>query len=216
MATGTLKKIPGFSQGVRTNSSLRMMKLAAPVCPNSRRVRQSDGTFAEVGQNCQLAGGKWWEYCEEQGHDPYFRTHVWYETVDDWDEETGEMRGSKRIRHQDRYPNVVQVAVNRRINNGRGVVDSMTKKGRKRLADIGYEEVCQYRNCQKPIAVKSKAFGGYCSTEHLALVGADDQEMALPQIEGVATTFLVGGGNKAAQDRRRMLREAVSFAEVED
>jgi len=62
-----LQKLPGFSQGVRVNSSLRMLKMAAPICPNSKieMERDRDGRLVPKEQgpdrmNCQLGGGEWW------------------------------------------------------------------------------------------------------------------------------------------------------------
>jgi len=202
------KKIPGFSQGVRANAAVRTVKLAAPVCPNSQRKRNSDGSWSEIGQNCQLAGGKWWELCESLGHDPYFSVQTYYETVDVLDDE-GFVVGTKKKAIEVRRPNIRQTALNRRHNSGNGVKNAMEKKGRKRLADIGYEEVCQFRNCQNPVNSRytTPAFGAYCSFEHLSLVAADSQEIMLPQINGVTE-----GPNieKVRQRRQKMLREAIA------
>lgn len=205
--------IKGFSQGVRENSAVRMMKLAAPVCPNSQRIRQSDGSFKEQGQNCQLAGGKWWLMCEELGHDPYHRTRVWYETVDEWDTATGELTGTKKLRREAKELNVVQVPIGRRYHSGMGVVNSMERKGRRRLRDLGYEEVCQFRNCQRPIDPKaiSPAFGQYCSRQHLALVAADQQQVMLQYV----VPQLDGGTGQSSSMRAKQLREALAGAEVD-
>jgi len=211
MAPDKLKQIPGFSQGVRANSAMRMMKLAAPICPNSQRKRNSDGTFAEIGQNCQLAGGKWWEMCESLGHNPYFRTRTYYESVDIVDAE-GFITGTKQKPVTVTLPNIVQVPIARRMHNGQGVVNSMAKKGRKRLRDIGYEEVCQFRNCQNPIdpRSRSRAFGEYCSNDHLSLIAADQQSIMLPQVFG----FEGAAVEQTRQNRARLLREATATADL--
>ena len=206
-----LKKLPGFSQGVRANSAMRMIKLAAPICPNSQRKRQSDGTFVDVGQNCQLSGGRWWEMCESLGHNPYYTTRTYYEPVDIKDED-GFITGTKKRPVEVTRLNVVQVPVARRMHSGRGVVNSIEKKGRKRLKDVGYEEVCQFRNCQNPINPKyrSRAFGEYCSNDHLALVAADQQSIMLPQIGGFEGAQI----EQTRQNRARLLREAVATADL--
>ena len=216
-----LKTIPGFSQGVRINSAMRMMKLGAPICPNSKitMLKQPDGTYRpkERGpsdQNCQMEGGQWWLACQERGHNPYFRTVVWYVDEDKYetDKATGQdvLTGTKRIRHSETFPNIVQVPIARRMHNGQGVVDSMKNKGRVRLSTLGYAEVCQFRNCQKPVdpSAQSMAFGNYCSVEHLSLIAADAQGMFLPQLVGSVDAGLEG---RVLSDRRRMLREAVAF-----
>lgn len=215
-----LKQIPGFSQGVRVNSALRMIKLAAPICPNSAVVMERDqnGRLVAVAkgpdqQNCQLAGGEWWKDCASRGHDPYFRVLAWttrkpvYETEDDG---TVVMTNEKVILHKDRLPNIVQIPVAANIHNGKGVIDSMRKKGRIRLGDIGYAEVCQYRNCQKPIVetYKTKRYGNYCSFEHMALFVAREEGELLHYVEGQ----LQGPETqKIAKLRDRQLREVTAF-----
>jgi len=210
MATEKLQKIPGYSQGVRANAAVRMVDLARPICPNSQRKRNSDGSWADIGANCQLAGGQWWVMCEEMGHDPYFSVQTYYETVDVTDDE-GFVVGTKKKAVNVRRPNVAQVALGRRHNSGNGVKNAIEKKGFKRLSEIGFEEVCQFRNCQNPVNPRytSPAFGAYCSFEHLSLIAADAQEIMVPQINGVTE-----GPNieKVRQRRSKMLREATASA----
>lgn len=212
-----LKKLPGYSQGVRDNSAQRMLKMMAPVCPNSRieydvttdgrRVPKQTGP---TSVNCQLAGRGWWTECEARGHDPYFTTTKWYTSVDVLDEQ-GLVTGTKRVPHEERVPNVRQVAINRRINSGRGAVIAQQDKGFRRLRDFDYEEVCQFRNCQKPIdpRARSKAFGDYCSPYHLRLVAADQQGEFLQQLTG---QFEKGSEERLRQKRDEQLRKAGSFA----
>lgn len=215
MATKETQKIPGFSQGVRLNSAMRMVKLIAPICPNSQPKfeKNAEGKRVpaeHVEQNCQLAGGQWWVDCEARGHDPYFTTRVWY-TVEDVYEEDDQgrsvLRGQQRIRHEERRPNVVQVPLSRRMHSGNGVKNSMERKGRRRLADFGYAEVCQFRNCQNEVNPKylTPAYGGYCSYDHLSLIAADAQEVMLPQINGVTEGPRIG---QIRSKREKMLREA--------
>jgi hypothetical protein len=213
-AAAEKKKIPGFSQGVRKNSAVRMVNLVAPVCPNSQRRRKSDGTFEEVGQNCQLSGHGWWVMCEKLGHDPYFSNHKTYETIDVTDEE-GYVVGTKKRPVLNRRPNIVQVPVGVRYHSGQGAVNSIRNKGRKRLGDLGYEEVCQFRNCQKEVDKKhiSKAFGSYCSREHLALVCADQKSIALTQVDGDVASLLGGIESQARQNRQSQLRQALADVE---
>jgi hypothetical protein len=208
-------RIPGFSQGVRTGTGVRTVKLVAPICPNSQRRRKSDGTFEEVGQNCQLAGHGWWTMCEEKGHDPYFSTTKRYETVDVTDAE-GFVTGTKKKPIEEKRPNIVQVPVGRRYHSGQGAVNSIRNKGRKRLGEMGLEECCQFRNCQKDVNKRfvSPAFGSYCSREHLGLVAADQQGIFLTQVSGDAVTLLGGVEEKARQKRAAEMRQALAEAEV--
>lgn len=216
-----LKKIPGFSQGVRANAAQRMVKLNRPICPNSKQEfeRDRDGRLVpkEKGpdtQNCQLAGGRWWEACEEAGHNPYFATRTWYIPEDKLEEiEPGKWvkTGEYFIKHQEVVPNIAQVAINIRINNGRGAEDAIKNKGFRRLRDAGYEEVCQFRNCQKPVSPKgtSRKYGEYCSLEHLQLIAADAESIMLTQ-----GALLPVDSKRAQQKREHQLRE-ISVGAVE-
>ena len=220
-----LKKIPGFTMGVRQNSAVRMVKLASPICPYSKveMERTPDGrwvpaTNANLTANCQLGGGKWWEECEERGHDPYYSTRTWYTTKDQWEEdEDGNqlLTGTKTIRHEERRPNIIQCPVGLRYGGANDPVykmrRSMETKGRKRLHTIGYEEVCQFRNCQRPVnkRYRSRRIGDYCSLEHLQLIAADWQGTKLVQMTG---RFELGQENEIRQKREEQLRAAAAYA----
>jgi hypothetical protein len=70
------------------------------------------------------------------------------------------------------------VAIAKNINNGRGPIDAYNVKGFRYLSDIGFDECCQFRNCQEPVderwvidnARDQTGLGRYCSEKHLALV----------------------------------------------
>ena len=218
-AKASLLDLPGFSQGVRINSAVRMVKLARPICPNSKlkMVKNEEGKWvrSEVQpQNCQMAGGEWWKTCEELGHDPYFTNRVWYEPQDIIEEdENGDqiVTGTKRVKHVNRYPNVAQVAVAIRINQGKGARRKIEQAGFKRLPELGYNDVCQFRNCQKPLTPAGRGragFGEFCSREHLTLVAANEQSVMLhyPSQELNASEY-----GKVTQARDRQLREMAAI-----
>lgn len=212
-----LMKMPGFTVGVLADSALRMMKLARPICPYSEMKVKLDRDNkiipVDLGlpPNCQRAGGAWWVDCEAAGHDPYFTNRVWYTTHDKMGvDEDGDtvVVGVKKVKHEERYPNIAQVAIALRINNGLGVVKAIQQKGYKRLADLGYEEVCQMRNCQKSVNPKCKSviFGDFCSTAHLQLVAADREGVILTRI---GTGLDTGKEAQVRQKRAKQLREVV-------
>jgi hypothetical protein len=219
------KQIPGFTMGVRQNSSVRMVKLASPICPYSKQEmeRTPDGRYVAAKNqsgiaNCQLAGGRWWLACEEAGHDPYYSSRVWYTSKDIWEEdEDGNqlLTDTKQLRHEERRPNIIQCPVGLRYGGANDPVwklrRSMEQKGRKRLSDIGYDEVCQYRNCQRPVnrRYRSRRVGDYCSLEHLQLIAADQLEIKLVQMSG---QFELGAETQIRQKREAQLREAAAFA----
>lgn len=197
------KKIPGFSIGVREGAAIRMVKLMRPICPNSNKKPDEllPGEF-----NCQRDTDNavgWWDLCESRGHNPYFTVHERPvpTPIIEVDEVTGEKAivGEKKVLVEETWPNIAQVALSERINSGRGVQNAINRKGFKMLSDFGYEEVCQFRNCQKPVGVKT-VYGDYCSEEHARLIAAD--------VEGV--TLEVQGNphhERSARKRKRQLRE---------
>jgi len=226
MATATkLKKLPGFSQGVRIGASVRTVKMARPICPNSviEMERTPDGKLIPAAIspgriNCQLEGIGWQAKCEALGHEPYVTKKVWYTKKDEYgpdpDDPTSESQvliGQKTIRHETSYPNFAQVGLGVRLNSGQGVKRAVEVKGFKFPHEIGYQDCCQYRNCQKPVDPRhrSRAFGEYCSAEHLQLIAADHQGIFLTQ----TSTGLEGPeAEKIKQKRSKQLREAAAFA----
>lgn len=207
------KTIPGFTQGVRVNAALRDMKLAQPICPHSKVEMERDALGVprpkDVGPsttNCQREGGKWWESCEKRGHDPFYTTHKWFVPQDVLEETSPgvwKKTGTDLIAHEERTLNVTAVAISIRHNQGKGVIKAIQNKGFKRLKDMGYYEVCQFRACQKPVSSKwkSKKYGEYCSRDHMALVAADH--------EGVALTYVHSEFNAdhLTREQRRRDRE---------
>lgn len=215
------KKLPGFSAGKRVNSALRTIKMIQPICPNSKvemeRNEQGDwvpkrGPTNPDRMNCQKRGGKWWEFCEEQGHNPYFREQVWYVTEDEYDEETGIMTGTRRLRRSRIIPNLSQVAVAPHLNSGKGARNAYERKGKRRVTEFGYEDTCQYRNCQEPVNPEfvSRQYGKYCCQEELALVAAEQQGLMLhrpdPGLNGPEEE------PKVARARQLQLTQALAFA----
>jgi hypothetical protein len=215
-----LLKMPGFSTDKRTNSSVRTIKLGRPICPFSKIEMEKDETgkwVAKQGptdpdrQNCQKQGGRWWTDCEARGHDPYNREVVWYVTEEVYDPDSGELTGSKRFRRSRKIPNFAQVAVATHLNSGKGARRAIENKGYKRLPEMGYEEVCQYRNCQDPISPEavSQKYGSYCCVEELALVAAAEQGIMLHRPD----SRLNGDEeDKVVRLREKQLMEAVAFA----
>lgn len=215
-----LKKLPGFSAGVRVNSAARMVKLARPICPNSKlkMVKNGDGRWVRAEdqpQNCQLSDEpRWWEMCEALGHNPWETVTTWYEPQDileEQDDGTFIVTGERRVKHVATRPNIAQVALGIRINSGKGAKFKMERHGFKRLADIGYEEVCQFRNCQKPLsdAGRGGEYGNYCGLEHLQLIAADAMGMML----NYPSASLNGEEyQKVQRMREKALREAGNVA----
>jgi hypothetical protein len=213
-------KLPGFSQGVRVNAAARMVNMAQPICPNSKlkMVKDADGKWVRADnqpQNCQLAEGQWWIDCEARGHDPYFTTSVWYERRDKLEEdEDGNFLvvGEIRIKHEEKRLNVCQVAAHTRVNSGRGVIFKMKNHGFRRLSDFGYEEVCQFRNCQRPITEAGKGkqgYGEFCGQEHLTLAAADAESVMLHYPSSILNAEDV---QKIQRARDKQLREVAAIA----
>jgi hypothetical protein len=201
--------IPGHSSGVRANAALRDILVAQPVCPNSQiRGKMVNGQYEppEIGpdqENCQRIGYEWWKVCESKNHDPYFRTVVIYHTVDieETDPETGEVFvvGTKKKKVETKVPNTTRVSPDVAHNSGIGLARKIKYLGYRRLKDLGFAEVCQYRGCQKEPTVRAVGYGDYCGTEHLNLVAArqEGEFLTYTNVEGL------NAGYEAQSERKR-------------
>ena len=213
-----LQKLQGYSQGVRNSAALRDIVVGQPICPKSQiRGRIVNGQYEppEMGpgdENCQLAGGEWWVTCAEKGHDPYFRTVKLYTTVDITEVgEDGEayVTGTKRKIREARVVNATSVSPDIAHSSGLGLARKMKYKGYKLLKDLGIEEVCQYRACQKPTVYTAPGYGDYCSLEHLNLVAARQQGEFLTVENKDAQGLNAGYEAQSARKREKQLREAM-------
>ena len=222
-----LKEMPGWSQGVRENAAIRMVKMIRPICPHSQKeyYETPEGKVLErrnPGQepNCQSRGGAWWEYCEAQGHNPYFRSRKWYEKI-----EVSNGDGTvdfKTVKHEGSpcstcsgdhlIPNVKQISAHIRINSGRGPDVRHRAYGYRYLPEMGYAEVCEFRNCQKPVKVEG-LYGKYCSTNHAALCATDALGSNLQYISP-SGEFEQGKEIDLKMRRQRELREAAEASQV--
>lgn len=215
-AKEVLATLPGYSQGVRAGAALRDVTVGQPVCPKSQiRGKMVNGNYEppEIGpgdENCQLAGGEWWVECEAKGHDPYFRTIVVYRTVDiEETDENGDVFvvATKKKKTEARVVNATQVSPSIMHNSGMGLARKMRYRGFKRLRDLGFAEVCQYRGCQKEPTYRSAGLGDYCSLEHLNLVAAREEQQFLTQtdVQGLNAGYEV----QSARKRRKQLQETM-------
>jgi hypothetical protein len=217
IAKKALEKLPGYSVGVRAGAALRDITLGQPVCPNSQiRGKIVNGNYEapELGpglENCQLARGEWWIDCAQRGHDPYYRTIRMYHTVDieEVDEETGDVYvvGTKRKVRVVKTINATQVSPSITHNSGQGVARKIKYLGYRRLKDLGFAEVCQYRACQKEPAYRSEGLGDYCSLEHLNLVAAreDGEFLSITDTQGLNAGYEAQSEKK----RRKQLQETM-------
>jgi len=217
-AKAVLAKLPGFSMGVRAGAALRDVTVGQPICPNSQiRGKMVNGQYEppELGpgmENCQLNDeGDWWELCTEKGHDPYFRNIPVYHTVDieEVDETTGEVfvTGTKKRKIMTRSVNATQVSNNLMHNSGVGLARKMRVLGYRRLKDLGFEEVCQYRACQKTPTLRAEGYGDYCGEEHLNLVAAREEGEFLTLLDTKGLNQ--GGETYSRRKRTKQLRETM-------
>jgi len=205
----TLEVLPGFSQGVRTGAALRDIAVGQPICPKSQiRGKMVAGNYEppEIGpgdENCQLAGGEWWVMCEKKGHDPYFRSVRMYSTIDiEEEDEDGNIfvTGTRKKVRKARVVNATQVSPDIAHNSGKGLYRKLKYFGYKRLKDLGFQEVCQYRGCQKPPMYKAEGYGDYCSLEHLNLIAARQEGEYLTKTD---TQGLNAGLEKMSDKKRQ-------------
>jgi len=214
------KRLPGYSTARRRpHLGQKDVILAMPVCPKSQiRGRVVNGHYEppEIGPddtNCQLAGGQWWKMCDEKGHDPYWSTkqrvvtRVKYEV----DAEGDKIPVEKRIVVEDKSLNVTSVSTSVRLGSGQSVRWKKRYFGYRPISDFGYAEACHLGRCQEPATIVSQPYGQFCSTEHLQMAAADDNEIVLVRDDH---EFSLGEERKIQRLRKRQLRNAVDDVDV--
>ena len=139
--------------GVSEFGNIRMIKMVRPLCPTTMTPGEEGYQPGVLSCQREFNGRRgWWEKCEERGHNPFFNALG--------------------------VPNTTQVAHSARINNGEGVSRARRNKGFRFLEEVGYDPVCEYRNCEAPVKVKS-VYGNFCSERHARLIGADVEKIEL-------------------------------------
>ena len=186
------ESLPQLQIGVREGGNIRMKKMARPICP----VVDDPESPKYTGEpNCQRMHNNypgWWDYCANQGHEPYFT--VKKKTVkEDVEAEDGSglVTGERKRVLTTRKLNMVQVAIGTRFNSGHGERYSRDLKGRKTLSEFGYAEKCEFRNCELDAKLKSK-YGMFCGDRHARLIGADVEGLMLSVKKGEAAKELRG------------------------
>lgn len=149
----------------RTNRVLRTLKMGQPI--------HADCQFP-ITRN-------WWASCDEKGHEPYITKQDREIVIPTYDvDDEGDMvQVSEKVKiKQVVRPNLVQVALDESINDGRGPERFARDKGFKQLEELGFEPMCQMFDCWLPVTVVCD-FGEFCGKEHARLVGALAEEVAL-------------------------------------
>lgn len=161
-------------------SNIRMDKMVFPKCGPCQRE-------FPVNPRTNHPEKRWWVICEQRGHDPYweevppvtqvqpvYETNELNETI---------IKGEKLVvvEPSRRRLNIRQVAQNPRINSGRGIDKARHGKGAKYPSELGFANVCNYRNCTKEIKYSYPSYGEFCSRRHAVLVAADKDAIILPE-----------------------------------
>jgi len=172
-----LKEIPWEKTGVRLSAPSRTVKMIMPVCPES----QSDD--ASGGSGCETTvGGAWWIECEKRGHDPYHQAKVVPHRAPIVREQED---GRQLIVGYDeqveliRTPRVTQVPAGVRSNSGYLPDRKRFWHGYKMPHELGYKDMCEFRNCYNPnIKYRTKA-GDFCDEMQAKMMLADTRHINL-------------------------------------
>jgi hypothetical protein len=156
--------------------------VAGPSLATSTRVLRTIKMLRPIHAECQWPRTpRWWEKCEQAGHDPYFSTdkveirEPIYDTDEDGDlVQTGEKVKTKLVKH----PNITQVPLASHVGDGKAVEVCEREKGFRFMEDMGFAPLCQMYNCWAEAKINT-AWGLYCSPMHARLVAADEDGIAL-------------------------------------
>ena len=176
-ATTKREKLPPTQVGVRETINTRRILMVRPVCP----IQDDPEKDGYTGENkCSLEGLGWWVKCEERGHDPYYRIEQTIKTRPLIEEVDGKklVVGQEQTVIERKRLNAASVALTTRVNSGRGPTLKHDRFGFKFLQELGYDPVCEFRNCELPVKVKSR-YGFFCGDRHARLVGADVEVIVL-------------------------------------
>jgi hypothetical protein len=192
-----LKTLPTAAASIRLRSANREVKLIQPVCPEGQ-LRDEQGNPTSTNCQREMNGRRgWWDYCESNGHNPYFRHVVKYRIEDNWvtrEDGSEEAVGKKRIKTKDEWvPNVRGVAWAPNISSGMSVQHAITRKGAKRLEEMGYREVCMLANCMQPAEFFSVRYGAFCKERHARVAAAAVSGVLYPlvNLEGTDAAFAI-------------------------
>lgn len=208
---GPMIPYPFNDGGVNENAAIHMLKMVVPICPadpNPEIVGRDGSTRPNPrytgDPNCQNEYkfnnmGRWdVKKCESLGHNPWyteFRKSVVSDVIDD----NGWVIEQKTKVKVERRLNVIQVSQNPRHTNGTEVALALAR-GARFLGDFGIKAPCEFRNCTKPVTVKTR-YGNYCNERHARLVAADIRKIMLP----------IGGDpiseDQAFEEREKLLEE---------
>ena len=181
-----LKTLPTKGNPIRLRSAGRQVKLVVPVCPGGQE-HDDQGNLTGIDCRREMNGARgWWDYCESQGHNPYYRHVVKYRLEDNWvvkEDGTEEAVGKKRIKVKDAWePNVRGFAWEPNISSGQSVQRAIIRRGAKRLHEMGYREVCMLSNCMMPAEFFSVRYGAFCVERHARVAAASVSGVLFPLI----------------------------------
>lgn len=186
------ESLPQAQVGVSERSNIRMKKLAAPRCPVSTKTSPYYQADEMTCQHEMANYPGWWKVCEKRGHEPYFTiTRTIKKEPVLAEDGSGLITGYREVQHEKRKLNINQVPIGTRFASGRAEAITKGLKGRKELKEFGYNDLCEYRNCELDAKVKSK-YGFFCSDRHARLIGAD--------VEAIMLSVKQGEKNKQLRD----------------
>jgi hypothetical protein len=202
-ATPSLKKYPYKGMGVSENAAVRVVWMVMPQCPVP--INPDDPKFDIEVPNCQAGRFRpgWWDECEKLGHRPYVTVIDKIIEEKQYDDDGYEVPGSTRSRRiRKERLNVTQVTHSIRHDSGHEVQNNLAR-GFKFLPDLGYENLCMMRSCERPAEIKTQ-YGIFCNERHARLIGADTEN-----------EFLYAGDSAADRKEKAKQLAAIDLGQIE-
>lgn len=142
----------------------------------SRSVKMVRPQCGECQQGLDTAPG-WWRSCT---HDPYWSSQRKTRKIPVWklDPETGEevLQEETTQTRRVRVPNILEVALISRSNDGEGPRRFHSMKGYRYLPEIGLAPMCEAHGCGRAWpTVQTAQNGVYCSEAHAKMCVGDAQ-----------------------------------------
>lgn len=195
-----LRRFPGRKNSRKTTGH-RRIKMVRPVCDAAKM----SALGLPEGDACQdqaKAEPGWWLRCE---HNPYFSLTRRVEQVPTFG--APNERGERTITGYDNRevfveaPNLTQVSLTPRHNNGGGPGEAQAFKGYKFPQEVGLAPYCQFMDCWSHDIKFTTRVGDFCEAWQAQLVAADVQ----------GTVLEAGAANLpgSIEKRRKQLHDAL-------
>lgn len=175
-----LEVIPWERVGVQLSNPARTIKMLQPICPET--INLETGSASPGCETKHKDFGAWWQKCEEKGHNPYiqvFEHPVRTPVVETTEDGRRLIVGYKEELELRESPRTIQVPLGPRFNSGQFLEEKRFFHGYKYPHEMGYADMCEFRNCFAPNPEINTRYGAFCREDEARMITADARHTVL-------------------------------------